>query len=226
MKNTNFKSTHKQNKERHLQQYTGSASQLLQLCSAPPQTCFYSVLHGYNRPLTHRGLFLLLATGSQHHYHWEENRFSVARSISASSLTLVSLGWGILDQQTPQLLEKEQIAEPTDTFKWEKAGMFRISRLNFGLNSKYHSVNANWMPDCTHIHFPAAAFSLLIHYRGKHYTIRFHTSGFTCDKMHIESYRPLQQWWSFVTLFFSWARSNSSVQQVTYAIRWNELSFM
>lgn len=35
MKNTNFKSTHKRNKERHLQQYTGSASQLLQLCSVP-----------------------------------------------------------------------------------------------------------------------------------------------------------------------------------------------
>lgn len=72
--------------------------------------------------------------------------------------------------------------------------MFVISRLNFGLNSKYPSVNANWTLDCTHIHFPAAAFSLLIHYRGKRCTIRFHTSGFTCYKIHIESYRPLQQW--------------------------------
>lgn len=115
------KSTHKQNKERHLQQYTGRASQLLQLCSVPPQTCSYSVLHGYNRDLTHRGSFLLLATGSQHHYHREENRLSVAQSISASSLTLVSLSWRILAQQTPQLLENEQIAEPTDTFKWEKS---------------------------------------------------------------------------------------------------------
>lgn len=37
-----------------------------------------------------------------------------------------------------------------------------------------------------HIHFPAAAFCLLIHCRGKRCTIRFHTSGFTCDKIHTD----------------------------------------
>lgn len=48
MKNTNFKSTHKRNKERHLQQYTGRASQLYSSAPSPhrlvPTQCYMDTI--------------------------------------------------------------------------------------------------------------------------------------------------------------------------------------